>query len=126
MIQGGLRLNSGTFITYQSAIVDTFSSTLYIEETIFNNIDLTSSSIRCSSSILSVKSINISEIHLADDNQPFPFIIISLDSIANIDRITYRASSVTLLNGIRSDLDINLVNIQGITAVNCILLFDLW
>jgi len=126
LIQGSLRINSGTIITNQSAIINSFTSTIFLEGATFKNIDLATSSIKSSSSTLNIKSIDISSINLANINKPFPFILISLGSIVNINGIIFRTSTVTLLNGIFSDLDMNSINVEGIAAMNNIFSFGSW
>ena len=126
LIQGNLRLNSGTIFTNQSAIVNSFASNLYIENVTFKHIDLTSSSIKSSSSHLNIDSIEISSVNLFDQNNSFPFLQISLGSIVNINGIIFQTSAVPLLTGVFSDLDINLVNIQGITAVDNLFSLGSW
>ena len=123
MIKGNFEIMNGTTVSNQSAIVDSFSSTLLISDSTFIAISMSQSSIKATGSAFKMSGSTASSI-TRNGSTSHPFIIGSLGSSMSIEGVTFTENTVPFLTVLSSELNITGVTLSNIVTQDYVINID--
>ena len=123
MIKGNFEIMNGTIVSNQSAIVDSFSSTLLISDSTFIAISMSQSSIKVTGSAFKMSGSTASSI-TRNGSTSRPFVIGSLESSMSIERVTFTENTVPFLTVLSSELNITGVTLSNIVTQDYVINID--
>ena len=106
MIKSNMHVVNGTQVSNQGGFISAFSSVLQIADTIFSEMSLDASALSIIGTNSTIESSSATDITLSGTTS-YPFMITSLDSIADISEFTYTNNTVPMLIAISTRLIID-------------------